>query len=162
MLARASLVTVRLLRTLFAFKLGLYAGFATAAALMKRTLPSRGDEESDELALVAIFDGVKLANRAEAFRGGSMLAWYGGIDVDLTEATLAPGAHLRLNALLGGISIRIPAGWRVESSAKALLGGIDVRTRDADDPDAPTLTIDGLAAMGGIAIGAKKDAAPTT
>lgn len=146
---------MRLLRTALTFTLGVYAGFAAAAALMKRTLVSRGGEESDELALVAIFDGIKLANRAKAFRGGSMLAWYGGIDVDLTEAQLAPDAHLRLNALLGGISIRIPPGWRVESSAKALLGGIDVRTRDADGPDAPTLTVDGFAAMGGIAIGAK-------
>jgi hypothetical protein len=147
---------MRLLRTLFTFVLGAYAGFAAAAALMKRALVSRGDEESDELALVAIFGGIELTNRSRGFRGGSMLAWYGGIDVDLTEAELAPGAHLQLNALLGGISIRIPAGWRVESSAKALLGGIDVRTRDAESPDAPTLTVDGLAAMGGIAIGAKK------
>lgn len=153
---------MRFLRTLLTFKLGAYAGFAAAALLMKRTLASRGDEESDELALVAIFDGIKLASRARAFRGGSMLAWYGGIDVDLTEAELAPGAHLRLDALLGGIAIRVPPGWRVESSAKALLGGIDVRTRDTESPDAPTLTVDGLAALGGISIGAKKDAAEPT
>jgi hypothetical protein len=156
MLARASLVTVRLLRTLLVFKLGLYAGFATAAAIMKRSLPSRGDEESDEVTLVAVFDGIKLRNRSQAFRGGSMLAWYGGVDVDLTEAELAPGATLRLTALFGGIAVRIPAGWRVESNAKALLGGVDVRTRDADQPDAPTLTIDGIAALGGISVGAKQ------
>jgi hypothetical protein len=156
MLAPGSLATVRLLRSILIFKVGLYAGFATAAALMKRSLVSRGDEESDELALVAIFDGIKLESRTRAFRGGSMLAWYGGIEVDLSEAELAPGAHLRLTALFGGIAVRIPAGWRVESTAKALAGGVDVKTRDAEDPDAPTLTIDGLAALGGIAIGAKK------
>lgn len=161
MLAPASLVTVRFLRTLLVFKLGLYAGFAATAAIMKRSLPSRGGEEDDEVALVAIFDGIKLRNRSRSFRGGSMLAWYGGIEVDLTEAELAPGATLRLTALFGGIAVRIPAGWRVESSAKALLGGVDVRMRDADAPEAPTLTIEGIAALGGIAIGAKKDEAAT-
>ena len=59
---------------------------------MKRALPSRGDAESDEVALVAIFDGVKLESRSQAFRGGSMLAWFGGVAVDLREAQLAPGA----------------------------------------------------------------------
>jgi hypothetical protein len=150
---------MRLLRTLLAFALGVYAGLAAGAALLKRALVSRGDEESDELALVAIFGGVRLASRAKAFRGGSLLAWYGGIDVDLTEAELAPGAHLRVTALLGGIAVRIPPGWRVESSARALLGGVDVRPRDAEDPDAPTLRVDGLAVLGGIAIGPPKGAA---
>lgn len=149
---------MRFLRTLATFVLGLYAGFAAAAALTKRMLESRGDEESDEVALVAIFDGVQLESRSRAFRGGSMLSWYGGIDVDLTQAELAPGAHLKLTAIFGGVSIRIPPGWRVELTPKALMGGIDARARDADDPDAPTLTIDGLAVFGGIAVGAKKKA----
>jgi hypothetical protein len=147
---------MRFLRTLLTFKLGMYAGFAAAAAVMKSVLRSRGDGESDEVALVAIFDGIDLANRSQAFRGGSMLAWYGGIDVDLSGAELAPGAQLRLNAMLGGIAIRIPAGWRVESRVKALAGGVDVRTAGADDPDAPTLTIDGLALLGGITVRTKK------
>lgn len=40
-----------------------------------------GDEESDELGLVAVFNGIELKSRATAFRGGSMLAWLGGIAV---------------------------------------------------------------------------------
>ena len=148
---------MRFLRSLLIFKAGVWAGLAGGAALMKRAMPSRGDEESDEVALVAIFDGIQLKNRATAFRGGSMLAWFGGIAVDLREAQLAPDAHLTLHALNGGIAIRIPPGWRVESSVKALGGGVDVRALGAEDPSAPTLTIDGLALFGGVAIGAKKD-----
>ena len=37
-----------------------------AAAFIKRALPSRGDEESDELTLVAVFDGIDLKSRAKA------------------------------------------------------------------------------------------------
>lgn len=152
---------MRLLRKLLIFELGAWAGMAAAAAFVKRAVRSLGDEASDEVALVAVFDGLELKSKARAFRGGSMLAWYGGIAVDLRDAQLAPDARLTLHTLFGGIAIRIPAGWRVESNVKALAGGIDIRAVDAEDPSAPTLTIDGLALLGGIAVGAKKgDAAP--
>jgi hypothetical protein len=134
--------------------LGAFAGFAGAAAVAKRSLPSRGDESSDELALVAIFDGIDLKSRAAAFRGGSVLAWFGGANVDLSDATLAPGARLSVNALLGGIAIRVPPGWRLETDLTAVAGGVDVRA-GTEDPDAPTLTLDGFALFGGIAVGAK-------
>ncbi|GIU96063.1 MAG: hypothetical protein KatS3mg012_2520 [Gaiellaceae bacterium] len=153
---------MRLARPLVTFTLGAYAGLAIAAALMKRALAPRGDAGSDEVALVAIFDGVRLASRAQAFRGGSLLAWFGGIDLDLSAAGLAPGARLRAAAVLGGVSIRVPTGWRVRSEAKALLGGIDVRTGGDESPDAPTLVVEGLALLGGIAIVAARDATGTS
>jgi len=141
---------MRSLRGVLLFKLGVMA----AAAFVRRAVPSQGDEESDELRLVAIFNGITLASRAKAFTGGSMLAWYGGIDVDLREVELAPEARLSLNTLFGGIAIKTPPGWRVESELKAIAGGIDTRT-SPDDPDAPVLTLTGTALFGGIAVRAK-------
>jgi hypothetical protein len=152
---------MRFFRTLLVFKLGAYAGLAGAAALLKRALPSRGDETSDDVALVAIFDGIRLTSRAQAFRGGSLLSWFGGIDLDLREATLAPDARLTTTALFGGISLRVPPGWRVESDVRALAGGVDLRGDGAENgqPDAPTLRLDGLAAFGGVSVVAR--AAPS-
>jgi len=149
---------MRPLRGLLLFKLGAWAGMMAAAAFVRRAVPSQGDEESDELHLVAVFDGIKLESRAKEFTGGSMLAWYGGIDVDLREVELAPGARLDLRTLFGGIAITTPPGWRVESEMKALAGGVDTRTSSQDDPDAPMLTLTGTALFGGISVGAK---APT-
>jgi hypothetical protein len=147
----------RPLRPLLFFTLGAWAGLTAAAAFLRWAMPSQGDEDSDEVALVAIFDGVELESRAKAFRGGSMFTWFGGIAVDLRQAELAPGARLTARTVFGGIAIRIPPGWRVESTAKAIAGGIDVRTPAEDDPDAPVLTIEGAALFGGIAVGAKGD-----
>ena len=149
----------RLLKTLVLLEVGACLGMVTAAAFTKRALPSRGDEESDEVSLVAVLDGVDLKSRASGFRGGSMFAWLGGIAVDLREAQLAPGAHLRLNTLFGGIAVRIPAGWQVESKVKALFGGVDVKALGATDPTGPTLTLEGMALFGGIAVGAKPETA---
>jgi hypothetical protein len=149
---------MRLIRALALFVAGAFAGAMAAAAFVKRAVPSRGDEDSDEVALVAVYDGIDLKSRATAFRGGSILAWYGGVELDLAEAKLAPEAHLTVHALFGGVAIRVPAGCRIESTLHAAVGGVDTRGSESESPDAPTLTLDGLALFGGIAVGAKRDA----
>ena len=143
---------MRPLRGLLLVKLGVVAGLAAAAGFVKRAVPSRGAEESDELALVAVFDGIELESRARAFRGGSLLAWFGGIELDLRSAELAPGARLSVHALFGGIEITTPPHWRIESQVKALAGGIDAPTPAEDDEDAPVLRLDGVALLGGVEV----------
>ena len=107
------------------FELGVWAGVMGAAAFVRKALPSHGDEESDELGLVAVFDGIELESRATAFTGGSMLAWFGGIDVDLRRVELAPGARLSMHALFGGIDVRTGAGLarRIRSEDVRRRGG---------------------------------------
>jgi hypothetical protein len=146
---------MRAVRSIGLVTAGALSGFVSAALLAKQALPSRGDEESDEVALVAIFDGAELRSRATAFRGGSMLAWFGGVAVDLRDATLAPEAHLSITALLGGVAVRVPPGWRVESHARAWGGGLAIDLPEPEDPEAPTLVLGGFAFLGGIAVGAR-------
>jgi hypothetical protein len=146
---------MRTLRSIGLLGAGAFAGFAAAGALLRKALPSRGDEESDEVALVAVFDGVALRSRSTAFRGGSVLAWFGGVAVDLREAALAPGAHLTLTSVLGGIAVRVPPGWRVESNVTTIAGGATADVSPPADPDAPLLVVDGISLLGGIALGAR-------
>jgi hypothetical protein len=134
-------------------------GVAIAAAFAKRAIPSRGDEESDELALVAVFDGIDLKSRARAFRGGSLVAWFGGIALDLTEVELADDARLSINTLLGGVAIKTPPNWRIEGNVRSVFGGVKTDGPARDDPDAPVLTVEGMALLGGIAL--EGDAHPT-
>ena len=84
-----------------------------------------------------------------------MFSWLGGIAVDLREAELAPDAHLDVRSVLGGIAIRVPPGWRVESDVKALGGGVAVDATEPEADDAPTLRLDGFSVLGGVAVGAK-------
>jgi hypothetical protein len=46
----------------------------------------------------------------------------------------------------------------VKSDVTALAGGVDARTPAQDDPNAPVLTVDGLALFGGVAVGGKTEA----
>jgi hypothetical protein len=143
---------MRLLRTLVLLEVGAWAGMVTTAAIVKRVLPSRGNTESDELALVAIFDGVELESRALAFRGGSMFAWFGGVSADLRGATLAPDARLTIGALFGGVDVKVPPGWRVVSTARAIAGGVADAIPEPEDSNAPTLTVESTAVFGGVSI----------
>jgi len=154
MLATLRSIAMRVVRALGLVLLGFYGGFVTAAALVKRVLPSRGDAESDDVALTAIFGGAQLKSRARAFRGGSMLAWFGGVEADLSEADLAPEARMTVGALFGGVAIKVPSDWRVEHTARVFSGGVTVDV-PADDPAAPTLVVDATVAFGGLAIKAK-------
>lgn len=146
---------MRLLRTLLVFKLGFWAGTFASASVLKRAFPSRGDADSDDVRLVAILNGIELKSSAQAFRGGSMFTWLGGIAVDLREAQLAPDAHLEVGSLLGGIAIRVPTGWRVESDVRSLAGGVAIGVPEPENVDAPTLRLTGFSAFGGVAVGAK-------
>jgi hypothetical protein len=122
--------------------------------VLRGWLPSHGDETSDTLELVAIFDGIELKSRATAFRGGSVLAWFGGVALDLSEATLVPGARLDVRAAIGGVAIKVPPGWRIEAETSSLIGGIDIGSASSDDPDAPTLLMRVTTVIGGVSIGA--------
>jgi hypothetical protein len=64
-----------------------------------------------------------------------------------------------VQTLFGGIAIKAPPTWRVESNVKALAGGVDARTPAQDDREAPVLTLEGMALFGGVAVGAKAEAA---
>jgi hypothetical protein len=147
---------MRPLRAIGLTTVGAIAGFVAAGLLVKRAFPSAGDETSDELALVAVFDGIELKSRASAFRGGSMLSWFGGIAVDLRDAELAPDARLRVMTALGGIAIRLPEGTTVESNATAIAGGVEVAAPKPESGDAPRLVLDGFALLGGIAVKASE------
>jgi hypothetical protein len=141
---------VRRLRSPSSFKVGVLVGLCAAAALVRSAVPSRGDEESDELALVAVFDGIDLWSRARAFAGGSLLAWFGGINVDLTDADpAAGGARLNVHTLCGGIELTVPADWQVESRVKVVVGGANAPKRDQAG-EGPVLVVDGLVILGGV------------
>lgn len=126
-------------------------GLIGTALAAKFVLESHGDTDSEEVDLVAIFDGIDLVSSAEPFYGGKVMTMFGGILLDLRTATPAPtGIHLDLIVLMGGVSLVVPEGWRVRFDARSIMGGFSDTTRTTADPDAPTVTITGTVAFGGL------------
>ena len=112
------------------------------------------DESADEIDLAVIFGSLEVESLAPAFRGGDVLAWYGGGTLDLRGATLDPaGAEIRLRAMFGGLQLVVPESWPVELRSRSIVGGIaDSRDPSREDPTLPTLTVDAQAIFGGGAI----------
>ncbi len=78
----------------------------------------------------------------------------GGSELDFREAQLPAGeTEVTVLNLMGGTTIIVPPGLAVKSHGFALMGGFDGLDQLGDPaPDAPSLTIKGLALMGGISI----------
>jgi hypothetical protein len=74
----------------------------------------------------------------------------GGVNLDLGEAELeAPVVTLTKVSIIGGVSLRVPPGVRVEVSGFSLIGG---RSMDIDDapPGSPTVRIRHFGIIGGV------------
>ena len=124
-----------------------------AAFMVRKRIPAFGDSEDEQFSVVAAMDGAEFRSKTTRFEEGRAIAFMGGIELDLAEADLAPGAYLTLRAVMGGIDVVVPAHWRVEVMGRSVMGGVGNLT-DPDSPsdDSPILLVDALAVMGGIEI----------
>lgn len=79
-----------------------------------------------------------------------VLTLIGGADLDLSQAQLAaPEVTLTKVSLLGGASIRVPPGIRVDVSGFSLIGGTSVAAAPEPGPGAPTVHIRAFSLLGG-------------
>ncbi len=124
-----------------------------AAVAAKFLLESHAEPETEEIDLVAIFDGKNLVSSADPFYGGHILAIFGGVQLDLRKVQPAPtGIRLEATVVMGGLSIVVPEGWRVFNEGDVFLGGFSDETRTTADEDVPSLTIGGRVLLGGIQV----------
>jgi hypothetical protein len=128
-----------------------------AGLVARRQVPTFGDEDDAEFSVVAAMDGAVFRARSRELIEARATAFMGGIELNLVDADLSPGAFLTLRAIMGGIDVVVPSHWRVEVMARTVMGGIgNLTAPDSVEDDAPVLMIDAFAAMGGIEIHAKE------
>lgn len=85
------------------------------------TSPQTGDDYID---YVHVFSGGERQIVSENFRGGKVTAVFGGSEIDLTKAKLAPGvSELELACVFGGTTIIVPDDWNVKIEVVPVLGG---------------------------------------
>jgi predicted membrane protein len=85
---------------------------------------SKGMAGDDYIDYVNVFSGGERQIVSENFRGGKVSAVFGGIELDLTKAKLAPGRNeLELACIFGGATIIVPDNWYVVIEVTPILGG---------------------------------------
>jgi len=107
---------------------------------------------SPHLNVFAVWGGGEYRIRAKDFRGGSLVAFMGGFDVDLREADIEGNqAVIDVNCLMGGGVIRVPETWAVSMRVSAFMGGHSLKAREGPQPT-KTLIVKGIAIMGGVEV----------
>lgn len=128
-----------------------------AALVARKRLPSFGEPSDGRFAVLAAMDGAEFVSETDALLQGSVVAFFGGVRLDLTAAEPAPAAHLTLRSVFGGIDVIVPNTWRVEVAGRSVMGGVGNLTSPDDvDSEAPVLLVDALAVFGGIEIHSKE------
>ena len=109
-----------------------------------------------EINAVGVRGGAEEKVTSTDFRGGYLRAVMGGVELDLTEATIEdPPATIEMTVVMGGAEIAVPEGWKVRVDTKPILGGLD-KHGASDEREHPDLVLTGKIVMGGVNIIHKK------
>jgi hypothetical protein len=125
-----------------------------AGAFRRQAGPPVPVSKEDALDAFAIFSGLERRIESQNFRGGKATALLGGIELDFSQVRLAESkASIELNAVLGGIDVRVPRHIRVELDGSPVLGAIeDKHLYSPVSGSDQTLYIKATAILGGIEI----------
>lgn len=100
----------------------------------------------------AIFSSVKRKVDSQDFKGCEATAVFGEVKIDLRKAGIAGDqAVIDVNALFGGVDIRVPDNWRVEMKGAGIFGAFEDKTippRVDPGVKSPQLIITGTAVFG--------------
>lgn len=85
---------------------------------------SKTTNSSDVIDIVNIFGGGERVINSNNFSGGKITSIFGGAEVDLTRAQLAPGESvIEMSCIFGGASLIVPSEWNVVIDVTPILGG---------------------------------------
>lgn len=71
------------------------------------------------------FSGSEQVFLEPVFRGGSIRAVFGGMELDLRHTSLPEGSvFLRVDAVFGGVEIKVPDDWNIVLESHSIFGGV--------------------------------------
>src|SRR5699024_12875754 len=86
----------------------------------------KASDVDDLIQTFSLFSGADVRCQSPNFKGGNVTSIFGGIEIDMREATLSSeGAALDLLTIFGGVTITVPKDVRVERSEERRVGKED-------------------------------------
>ena len=80
--------------------------------------------------IINVFSGSERQIISEIFSGGKITAIFGGCEIDLTQAKLAPGvSELEIVCVFGGTEIIMPSDWNIKIDVMPVLGNFSDERR---------------------------------
>lgn len=127
---------------------GLAMMFNTSPKGVKRSKKLNKDNAGNEK--IACFWGEEDAVKGD-YTGGSLVAIFGGVDLDLRQAKIKDGSVIEVFTFFGGGSITLPDDVIIENEVCGFLGGTDDKTLLKDSAK-KTLYLKGECILGGLEI----------
>jgi len=114
---------------------------------------------SDRVRVVSVMARSEHISQATAFQGADITNVMGRSELDLHNATMAPGANATVHVFsaMGAVVLRVPPTWTIDTGSVTALGGVrDVRDSPLEREDtagpAPRLVLRGLVMFGRLTI----------
>lgn len=106
----------------------------------------------DRLDDVVVFGAIKKSILSKNFRGGEVVAIFGGIELNLVNANCPNQIELEVTQIFGGTKLIVPSNWEVVSEIVTIFGGTEDKRRQLNGPYDKRLVLQGTSIFGGIEI----------
>ncbi len=99
----------------------------------------------------ATFSGEELTFTGSEFKGASLNAIFGGIDINLKDAVIEEDIVINSTAVFGGVDILVPNNVNVKVKSSSIFGGTDNKMTENKE-NAPTIYVKAFNLFGGTEI----------
>lgn len=112
------------------------------------------DSEGEYINVQAILGGVKRSIQSKNFKGGEILSFMGGSEINFMHADIQHSVTLEVNNVFGGTKLIIPGNWDVQNNISAVFGGVeDKRVFNTSMPDSnKKIFLKGSCLFGGVEV----------
>ena len=112
------------------------------------------DDNGEFINIQAVLGGVKRSVQSKNFKGGQILSFMGGSEINFMQADLQHPVILEVHNVFGGTKLIIPSNWDVQNNVSAVLGGVeDKRVFNNSVPDSnKRITLQGSCLFGGLEV----------
>jgi predicted membrane protein len=107
----------------------------------------------DYIDSTSVFGGVHKTIVSKNFKGGDILNFMGGAEINLSQADINGIAVLEITQVMGGTKLIVPPHWQVRNDISSVFAGVDDKRQQTAivNPD-KVLVLKGASVFGGIDI----------
>lgn len=96
----------------------------------------------------ATFSGQEINLKGDEFKGASLNAIFGGIDLNLVEAQIQKDTLINVTSVFGGVDIKVPSNVNVKVKSTSIFGGVDNKVKKYNE-SLPTIYVKAFCLFGG-------------
>jgi len=113
-----------------------------------------GGDNAEYINVHAIFGGIKKNIQSKNFKGGEIVSFMGGSEINFMQADIQHPVVLEVNNVFGGTKLIIPSNWDIKNEISAVFGGVeDKRTFNNSTADSEKkILLKGACVFGGIEV----------